>query len=1009
MDCSKPPRDDAINNDESNEETLDLKSSSFVGVPAGVPQYIGRYRILRKIGEGGMGAVYEAEQERPKRTVALKVLKPGLASPELLRRFEQETQLLGRLQHPGIAQIYEAGTADAGAGPQPFFAMEYVRGQRLTTYAKARQLGARQRLELIARVCDAVQHAHQKGVIHRDLKPGNILVMEDDNDTTSISASGARTGSSLTSMIGVGQPKILDFGIARATDADFQAVTMHTSAGEILGTVQYMSPEQVAGDFRSVDTRSDVYALGVIAYELLAERLPYQVSRKMIHEAARIIQDDDPVSLGAVSRVFRGDVETIISKAMEKDRVRRYGSAAEMASDIRRHLADEPIVARPASIVYQVQKFTRRHRALVAGALAVFLVAIAGSIVSTLLAIRARSAEQTALVERDRARTEAAKSAQVSRFVRKILGGIGPYHAWGMDTKLIRRLIDEAEKRMGTELEGQPEVEAAIRLTLFDAYVGLGDYDLAAARLDRAEALLHDAVGDEDPAALRARASRMTLFLKLGRHGEAESLGRKVLAAQTRILGKEHEDSLATAESLAIVLTRLGNYRESEALLSRVVETRKQVLGPEDSQTLRAMHDLAITQMGEEKFAAAEANLRHVLEVRKRELGEDNTSYLESLAMLGMLKGDLDQHEECERIDREALEGLLHIYSPDNPQILNLLNNLGVCLKDGGKTREAIEVHRDTLERRRRVLGTEHPESFFSMQNLGAALQADGQFDEAEHLIREALEGRRRKLGNDHKDTIVSMKELARLLKTKGDHEGAIKLFAEALQEERNRRSPRESTLGIDCYNLGACYLDSEDYENAEPLFREVFANYEKYYKRDLPFVAATINGIAKCLESKHEFESADKFFQDALAMRRRLKPKSDFEVAYSLNDYGEALLMRKDYAAADPLLREAMKIREPLPTSDHSLQLTRSTLGVCLAGMKRFAEAEPMLVESYEQLASNPRALPRHVRLTGQRVLEFYEAWANAEPGAGHEQKAADWRAWLKPEAKQEKVDAQP
>ena len=313
---------------------------------------IGRYRILRLIGEGGMGAVYEAEQDHPRRTVALKIIKSGMASPELLRRFEQESQALGRLQHPGIAQIYEAGTVDTGFGPQPYFAMEFIRGQSPREYAEANHLNARDRLQMMVKICDAVHHAHQRGLIHRDLKPGNILVDE------------------------TGQPKILDFGVARVTDSDSRA-TQQTDMGQLIGTLAYMSPEQALADPLDIDTRSDVYSLGVILYELLSGRLPYTISKK-VHEAIQAIREEDPARLSTSNRTFRGDIETIVAKALEKERERRYASAAEMAADIQRYLNDEPIIARRPSASYQLQKFARRNKAFVTGVAAVFVVLVVG-------------------------------------------------------------------------------------------------------------------------------------------------------------------------------------------------------------------------------------------------------------------------------------------------------------------------------------------------------------------------------------------------------------------------------------------------------------------------------------------------------------------------------------------------------------------------------------------------------------------------------------------------------
>jgi tetratricopeptide (TPR) repeat protein len=352
-----------------------------------IPERIGPFRIVRLLGEGGMGAVYEAEQDQPRRRVALKVIKAAWASPEMIRRFERESQALGRLHHAGIAQVYQAGSADTGFGIQPFFAMELIDGMPLVDYANHRRLNTRERLQLMIHVCEAVEHAHQRGIIHRDLKPGNILVDE------------------------AGQPKILDFGLARATDSDAQA-TRQTDMGQLLGTLAYMSPEQVLADPLALDTRSDVYALGIVVYELLAGKLPYTLSRRL-HEAVRTIQETDPAPLSVVSRVYRGDIETIVAKALEKDKGRRYASAAELAADLKRYLHDEPIVARPASTIYQLAKFARRNRILVSGIAAVMLVLTAGATVSTILAIRATRAQ--ALAEQRRMQTEQARAIAVQR------------------------------------------------------------------------------------------------------------------------------------------------------------------------------------------------------------------------------------------------------------------------------------------------------------------------------------------------------------------------------------------------------------------------------------------------------------------------------------------------------------------------------------------------------------------------------------------------------------------
>ena len=333
---------------------------------------LGGYVLVEELGQGGMGVVWLARQENLHREVALKLVRPNLQSAALLERFRREAKILGRLHHPGIAQVYEIGTATLAMGDlryeQPFFAMEYVRGLPLDDHARDHDLDMRSRMQLIARVCDAVSHAHEHGVVHRDLKPGNILVAEN------------------------GEPKILDFGIARVTDSD--VMTMQTAVGDVIGTVPFMSPEQVIGDSSTIDARSDVYSLGAVLYQLLSGRLPADVSGRSIPEAARVIRDDEPTRLGALATTCRGDVETIVHRALEKDRERRYQSAAELAADIRRFLAHEPIVARPVSTLYQARKFARRHKGFVGGLLATFVVLVIGVVVATMLAVRAnRSAD----------------------------------------------------------------------------------------------------------------------------------------------------------------------------------------------------------------------------------------------------------------------------------------------------------------------------------------------------------------------------------------------------------------------------------------------------------------------------------------------------------------------------------------------------------------------------------------------------------------------------------------
>lgn len=375
---------------------------------AALPRRIGRYRLLGVLGEGGMGVVYEAEQDEPRRRVAIKVIRPGLGTPDLMRRLRREARVLGQLNHPGIARIYEAATASESEGGMAYLAMELVRGSTITKYAEKRRLGVRGRLELVESIAAALHHAHQRGVVHRDLKPENIVVDEETD-------SGVEPRDQLA------RPKILDFGVARLTDSDARAATLQTVAGRVIGTIPYMSPEQASGDPARVDVRSDVYALGVIAFELLTGRLPCAVAGKEIHEAVRVIREEEPPRLGSVIRTLRGDVETIVAKALEKEPERRYQSAAELAADIRRYLDDQTIEARPASIGYRISKFARRNRALAASAAIAFAAMAVATVLSLWQSRLARHAESEANAQRvlsdSRADALAAQSWQSYRAV----------------------------------------------------------------------------------------------------------------------------------------------------------------------------------------------------------------------------------------------------------------------------------------------------------------------------------------------------------------------------------------------------------------------------------------------------------------------------------------------------------------------------------------------------------------------------------------------------------------
>ncbi|MBB5059115.1 serine/threonine protein kinase/Tfp pilus assembly protein PilF [Granulicella aggregans] len=794
-----------------------------------VPSTIGKYRILALIGEGGMGLVYQAEQNQPQRIVALKVLKTAMMGPESFWRFERESLALGRLQHPGIARIYEAGTAETDTGFQPYFAMEFLHGRSIVEDAELRQLNTRQRLETVALVADAVQHAHQRGIIHRDLKPSNILVDE------------------------TGQPKILDFGVALLTDTDIQS-SRQTNLGELVGTLTYMSPEQVQGDSLEVDARSDIYALGVILYELLAGKLPYKVTRNL-YEAARVIREEKPVLLGSLSRAYRGDLETIVAKALEKDRTRRYSSAAELAMDLRRYLNVEPILARPPSIAYQLRKFAAKHKAASASATAVVVLVLIGIVAIASQSIRASRAERVALIARDqandaekraamerdraviaervakageeralsekgRANTEAAIAAAVSDFLQNdLLSQAGASAQSGSnkpdpDLK-VRVALDRAAARIPDRFGSQPEVEASVRQTIGAAYQDLGLYPQAESQLSRALQIRRKVLPPGDPATLQTLESMANLEVSVGKYAQAETLFNAVLA-QDRRSTKDPRLGMKAMTGLAMVSASQGDYARSSAQLERALKSETGALGAQDPAVLSAMSELADQYTNQGKFAESVAMQVRVLEIRKKTLGLEHPETLASMDGLAFVYREQGDFPRAESLFLQILEIERRVLGPAHPDTLLTMKNLGRLYYAQHKYLHAEPLLAESYEGRLRVLGEDHPDTLQSMSNLAALYWKEGKYDQAEPLFIKALAGERRILGPIHPATIGELMSLGGMDLERHDFAKAEPLLREAVKGQQNAKRPwvREYARGM----LGASLAGLRQFPEAEPL-----------------------------------------------------------------------------------------------------------------------------------------------------------------------------------------------
>lgn len=670
------------------------------GAPAARPETIDVYRIIRVLGEGGMGTVYLAEQREPvRREVALKVVRHGLDSRTVVTRFEAERQALALMDHPNVARVFDAGTTPDGL---PYFVMEYVAGPPITDYSDRNRLTTRQRLELFLQVCEGVEHAHRKAIIHRDLKPSNVLVTE----------AGGKPA-----------PKIIDFGIAKATAQPLTDKTLHTEVGLFLGTPEYMSPEQADPSVRDVDTRADVYALGVILYELLAGRHPFETGEWRnagFDEIRRRIREEDPpnpsarvsragaeaetsarnrrTDPGSLRRQIRGELDWIVMKAIEKDRGRRYGGVSDLAADIERHLRDEPVLAGPPSATYRVSKFVRRHRVVVTAA-----AVVAGVLLGALIRERFQSARIER--ERDRANLEATTAREVTDYLVELFGSADPRRTRGREVT-AREILDEGIAKIESQDSLPPTTRARLMTAMGRAYRQLGHLDRSVSLLEGSRGIERAALPADDPAALETRFELAATWAVQWRLEEAEALHREVRQARFRTLGREAAPTLESTEALGTALNDLARSEEATALMGEVIEARRRMLPQDHPDLLRAEGQLATGLARTQRHPEAEALYRRVLEAQRRTLGVDHPETLRVANALGWLLAMMDRNDEAESMLRETLETEERVLGRDHPQTVMCLANLGFVLGENGRREEARPIVREVLAYYRRIAET---------------------------------------------------------------------------------------------------------------------------------------------------------------------------------------------------------------------------------------------------------------------------------------------------------------
>ncbi|MEQ1633158.1 MAG: serine/threonine-protein kinase, partial [Planctomycetota bacterium] len=1016
-----------------------------------------RYQLQGEIARGGMGAILEVFDEDLRRRLAMKVIldrsgdgsgAPATdADPVTLSRFLEEAQVTGQLDHPCIVPVHELGLDDHG---RVYFTMRLVHGRHLEAVFDLAARGAEdwttmRALSVLHKVCEAMAYAHEKGVVHRDLKPQNVMVGR------------------------FGEVYVMDWGLARVrgrsesrdaridpdsaardrpglqrVETDRRDASSHgnddglyTMDGDIVGTPSYMSPEQARGELEQVDERSDVYSVGAMLYRLLAGVAPHAGERSTAIDVWKRVVAGPPPALDTIAKNAPPELVAVCEKAMARDPAQRYQGMLELASDLRAFLENRVVRAFETGAVAEARKWVRRNRGL-AASLAGFVLALAGGLVTSLvLADRAHASADLAEVRRGEAarsaelaeakRKEAAENAALAEERRKeaaanaelaeqrrseadanatlakqqariakevnsflnddLFAAIAPEHD-GKDVT-VRQVLDRASTQLDIAgLGSDPEVEAALRMTMGTTYQRLGEPEISRRHFERALELGRTKDGDRSETVLEALRGSASALLELGQHDEAIAHYQEALAMSKRMFGDEHKATLSTMTDLAIVLEATGRTTEAEALRSAAIPMQAKVFGEDAPDTLASRNNQGLAAQRSGRFAEAEQILRDVLERRIRVSGARHPETVVVTSNLAMLLGDLGRLDEGEALAREVLDACLEIYdedhpkvanamgnlgtlafrrgrmqdaerlfreslrirllrqSPDQPEVLQAKHNLAASIFDPSRIEESLTLRREVLEARTRVLGADHVDTLAAMHQVGAALREANRLDEAEATYRDTLARRLEVLGQDHPETLITRENLAGVLFAKKDHAGSEAMTREVLEARRRVLGDDHPDVAKTMLNLAIVQRGRGDVQNGVANATEALARSREAFGDTHVQIATCLRTLGDLHADATDWPAASASYRDAIAACRRLRP-DDSEVGYLLHQSAYVKFQEKDHAAAMPLAEEAVALRERVLGKEAvGTRVSLFLVARILGETARLQEAETMLLD---------------------------------------------------------------